>query len=82
MSGNQDFSVRIMRHRDSRESPGRHCDWSHRFDGHEERLAAHARRIRRHRCPCGSGRTYGRCCIGRINQEELELRERRRRAKR
>jgi len=42
------------------------------------RLAEHERRIHNHPCPCGSGMTYGSCCIGRINQEELELRHRRR----
>ena len=44
---------------------------------HEERLAAHERRIHNHPCPCGSGKTYGACCIDRINQEALELRHRR-----
>lgn len=82
MSSNQDFSIRIVPHRDGRESPGRHCDWSHRSPGHEERMAMHTKRIRSHACPCGSGLTYGRCCLGRVNQEELELRRRRKQAKR
>ncbi len=42
-----------------------------------DRLAAHERRIHNHLCPCGSGKTYGSCCISRINQEHLELRHRR-----
>ena len=48
-----------------------------RAPDHEERLAAHERRIHNHPCPCGSGKTYGTCCIDRINQEHLELRHRR-----
>ena len=43
----------------------------------EERLAAHERRIHNHPCPCGSGKTYGTCCLRRPNQEQLELRHRR-----
>ncbi len=42
------------------------------------RLADHERRIHNHPCPCGSGRRYGDCCIGRPNQEHLELKHRRR----
>jgi hypothetical protein len=42
-----------------------------------ERLAAHERRIHDHPCPCGSGLRYADCCIGRINQEHLELKRRR-----
>ena len=34
------------------------------FAGHEQRLAAHAARIQGAPCPCGSGKTYGDCCIG------------------
>ena len=45
---------------------------------HEERLAAHERRIHNHPCPCGSGMTYGSCCLTRTSQEQLELRHRRR----
>ena len=45
---------------------------------HEERLAAHERRIHEHQCPCGSGKRYVDCCIGRTNQEHIELRHRRR----
>jgi len=41
------------------------------------RLAAHERRIHDHPCPCGSGRTYGECCLTRPNQEHLELKRRR-----
>ena len=43
----------------------------------EERLAAYERRIHNHPCPCGSGKTYGTCCIDKPNQEQLELRHRR-----
>lgn len=82
MSSSQELHIRIMPRRDSRESPGRHCDWSHCSDGHEERMIAHTKRIYSHRCPCGSRRTYGHCCLERLNQEELELRRRRKRAKR
>jgi hypothetical protein len=46
--------------------------------GHEQRLAAHEERIHNHPCPCGSGKRYVDCCIGRINQDQLELRHRRR----
>jgi hypothetical protein len=42
-----------------------------------ERLAAHERRIHDHPCPCGSGLRYADCCIGRPNQEYLELKRRR-----
>jgi hypothetical protein len=48
--------------------------------GHEERLAEHERRIHDHPCECGSGKRYADCCIDRINQEQLELRHRRRMA--
>jgi hypothetical protein len=41
------------------------------------RLAAHEKRIHDHPCPCGSGQRYGACCIGRVNQEHLELKRRR-----
>jgi hypothetical protein len=74
--------IRIMPHRDSRYSPGRHCDWSHRFDGHEQRMAAHEQRIHSQPCQCGSGLSYGRCCIDRLDQEYRELRERRRKERR
>jgi len=43
----------------------------------EERLAAHERRIHNHPCLCGSGKTYGTCCLDKPNQEHLELRHRR-----
>jgi len=49
-----------------------------RAPDHEERLAAHERRIHNHPCPCGSGKTYGTCCIDKPNQEHLELEHRRR----
>jgi hypothetical protein len=49
-----------------------------RAPDHEERLAAHERRIHNHPCPCGSGERYADCCIGRMNQDQLELRNRRR----
>ena len=45
--------------------------------GHEERLREHASRIYSHPCPCGSGKTYGECCLERPNQEELEVKHRR-----
>ena len=41
------------------------------------RLSAHEKRIHNHPCPCGSGLRYADCCIGRINQEHLELKRRR-----
>jgi hypothetical protein len=41
------------------------------------RLAAHEKRIHDHPCPCGSGQRYADCCIGRVNQEHLELKRRR-----
>jgi hypothetical protein len=44
----------------------------------EERLAAHERRIHNHPCPCGSGKTYGTCCLSHPNQMHLELQHRRR----
>ncbi len=43
-----------------------------------ERLAEHERRIHNHPCPCGSGKRYADCCISKINQEQIELRHRRR----
>ena len=49
-----------------------------RAPDHEERLAAHERRIHNHPCECGSGERYADCCIGRMNQEQIELRHRRR----
>jgi hypothetical protein len=45
------------------------------------RLAAHERRIHNHACPCGSGKRYADCCIGKINQAQIELRYRRRLAR-
>ena len=45
------------------------------------RLAAHERRIHDHPCPCGSGKRYAGCCIGKINQAQIELRHRRRLAR-
>jgi hypothetical protein len=47
-----------------------------RAHDHEERLAAHEQRIHNHPCPCGSGKRYVDCCIGRANQGQLELRHR------
>jgi hypothetical protein len=44
---------------------------------HARRVAGHERRIHNHPCPCGSGKTYGTCCILNPRQEELELRHRR-----
>jgi hypothetical protein len=81
MSNSQEMCIRIMPRRDSRESPGRHCDWSHRSPGHEERMEAHQRRIRGHVCLCGSGLPYGECCLDRMDQEYRELRERRRKGR-
>jgi hypothetical protein len=46
------------------------------------RLAAHERRIHNHPCSCGSGKRYADCCIGKINQTQIELRHRRRLARR
>jgi hypothetical protein len=56
----------------------RNCD----VPDHEERLRAHEERIHNHPCECGSGKRYVDCCIGRINQEQIELRHRRRLARR
>jgi hypothetical protein len=75
MSSNQ-LCHRIVRNRDGGVTPGRHCDWSHQSVGHQERMAAHIERIHNHPCQCGSGLVYGRCCIGRMNQEYYELRHR------
>ena len=41
------------------------------------RLAAHERRIHNHPCPCGSGKRYAGCCIGKNNQAQIELRHQR-----
>jgi hypothetical protein len=49
---------------------------------HEERLAAHERRIHDHSCECGSGKRYVDCCIDRMDQGHLELRHRLRMAAR
>ena len=59
------------------QQPG-NCRAETRPVDHEKRLAAHERRIHNHPCPCGSGRRYVDCCINRPNQEQLELRHRRR----
>ena len=48
-----------------------------RAPDHEARLAAHERRIHNHPCLCGSGKTYGTCCLDKPNQEYVELRARR-----
>ena len=48
-----------------------------RAPDYEERLAAHERRIHNHPCLCGSGKTYGTCCLDKPNQEYVELRARR-----
>jgi hypothetical protein len=56
----------------------RSCD----LPGHEERLRAHEVRIHNHPCACGSGQRYADCCIDKVNQEQLELRHRRRLARR
>jgi hypothetical protein len=82
MSRRHEMCIRIMPRRDSRNSPGRHCDWSHRSLGHEERMVAHEQRIHNHSCPCGSGLTYGCCCIDQWDQEDRELRQRRREGRR
>lgn len=82
MSNGQDFCIRIVPRRDSRETPGRHCDWSHRSPGHEERMAGHQQRIHSQACLCGSGLTYGQCCLDRMDQEYRELRQRRREGRR
>jgi hypothetical protein len=44
----------------------------------ERRIVEHEKRIHNHPCPCGSGKTYGSCCLLKINQEFLELRHRQR----
>ena len=35
------------------------------YPDHAERMAEHRRRIAAAPCPCGSGKTFGRCCLGR-----------------
>lgn len=72
MKAHDNFSVRnIVR---SWQSPSRSpTTHSHAYPGHEERMATHEARIHGHPCPCGSGLTYGACCINRINQDILEL---------
>jgi len=37
---------------------------SHRYPGHEQRMADHQRRIAATPCPCGSGKPFGKCCLG------------------
>ena len=37
---------------------------SNRFAGHEQRMAWHMMRIRSHPCPCGSGKRFVDCCLG------------------
>lgn len=32
--------------------------------GHEGRMAWHMMRVRNHPCPCGSGKRYRACCLG------------------
>jgi len=49
---------------------------------HEERLRAREERIHNHPCGCGSGKRPVDCCIDKINQEQIELRHRRRMAAR
>jgi len=49
---------------------------SHKFPGHQERLEEHRHRIYGHPCPCGSGMTYGKCCLTRHDQEARELKAR------
>lgn len=72
MKSRDNFSLRNIL--PSMQAPGRgRTTHSHAFPGHEERLAAHEVRIHSHPCPCGSGLTYGACCINRINQDALEL---------
>jgi len=50
-------------------------------EGRARRLVAHERRIHNHPCSCGSGKRYAGCCIGKINQAQIELRYRRRLAR-
>jgi hypothetical protein len=44
-------------------STARPAHESHLFPGHEQRMADHARRVRSAICECGSGLTYGECCM-------------------
>jgi len=76
------MNVRTVPHRNQILPRGRVGRLSSDYPGHEERLAAHERRIHDHPCPCGSGRRYVDCCIDRINQEQLELAHRRRMSRR
>ena len=51
-------------------------------DARARRLAEHEHRIHNHPCGCGSGKRYVDCCIDKINQEYIELRNRRQMARR
>lgn len=49
-------------------NPARPANESHRFPGHDARLSDLTYRIRSRRCECGSGKSYGDCCMGRDRQ--------------
>lgn len=76
------MNVKIVPFRSQILPRGRHSRLSRDCPGHEERMAAHERRIHNHPCQCGSGLRYVDCCIDRSNQEHLELAHRRRMARR
>lgn len=44
-------------------SAARPAHESHKFYGHDARMADHDRRIRSAACECGSGKRYGDCCL-------------------
>ena len=72
MKSRDEFSLRNIL--PSMQSPHRgRTSHSHAYAGHEDRMAAHQARVHSHQCECGSGLAYGDCCIGRINQDYLEL---------
>jgi len=45
---------------------------SNRYPGHEQRMAWHMMQVRNHPCPCGSGKRFGACCLGKCRCKRCE----------
>lgn len=58
-----EFHITDSRRQQMEHSTARLVHESHDFPGHEQRLAEHTRRIYSTSCECGSGKSYGECCL-------------------
>ena len=64
-------NLRDIRRRVMKQTPGRIHHESGTYAGHDMRLSDHARRISASPCECGSGETYGDCCMSEDRQSSL-----------